>query len=308
MKTTRMTTIMLTTAAVVLMHAAAWAQSWEEIGRAAEEAGLAGRRTAGLLERCRKNGMSPADAQGILAPIQDAAKSGVPANLLVEKALEGVTKGVAPQTVESAVRKRAGCIQQAQALTRTRTQRQERRRERTALEEAVALALESGVPTETVQSVLESGVNKTSRQLSWVIAAGESLALSGFEPAEIQTLMTDCLERDLRHSETLRAVQYSCARRRDGMRFREMRRALWGGGSFGPGHGTAGGPGGRETGPGPNREVFVEGAGGAAPDPRGDPGGSGGPALGAGDSGPQYGRSRRPSQPGNAPATPGRAE
>jgi hypothetical protein len=218
-------------AALLAAPGSVWADGdWADVESAAVSSGLSARAVHRFLERCREHRMSVDDGAEIVRPLQAGVREGLPAEALLEKAQEGVTKGMSAAVVAAAVERRRVCLAEAQALAAHSVPAESAGRSGEVVS-ALGLAIESGLAPEAAAALLAHAGGRSAKQLVWVAEAGEALVLSGFSAEDVGALMIDYLQRDLGRSETLRAVRYACDQRHEGAQLRDVRRGLWGKGA-----------------------------------------------------------------------------
>lgn len=244
---------------------------------------------AGYVQRLRQNGFSLEQARQTMAYLTDAQHQGVPLQALTSRFEEGLVKKVEPQAIMTALQARLRVLTQARAMLQRTHYDATPATPCAELLTATALALESGVTAEDLSAVLQRGNGQMALRIKSIVEAGESLHLAGVDRTTTQVLMNDCLERNLRRMEVLRAVRYSIEQHRGGMSGDNIRRSLWGGnvaiegmhggrgaGQGGPGNcdfpGSGGGNGWR-SGTGGSRPTT---SGGGTSAPMGGPGGGSG--------------------------------
>lgn len=246
---------------------------------------------AAYVPRLQQRGFTAQQARETLACLADAPHQGVPDSALSLRLEEGLAKHVEPQGLLAALQTRLRFMAQARAMVQAANYDMTRGSPCDKLLTATGLALESGVPPGNLADILQRGRGQSAARIQSVIEAGETLTLAGVDPVTTRTLMNDCLERDLRRMEVLRAVRYTLQQHRGGLGGDAIRRSLWGrkaimegahgwhsGGQQGPADGTA--PGGMGPGPGGSGRPSAPQAGGGspgAPAPAGPGGGPGNP-------------------------------
>jgi hypothetical protein len=188
-----------------------------------------GTANAGYVLRLRQQGFTPDQARQTLACLTEAQRQEVPLPALTTRLEEGLAKKAEPQTVMAAVQTRLRVLTQARTLLQAAHYGTVPELPRNELLTATGLALESGVPADDLASTLQRGQGQNALRLKSIIEAGESLRLAGVDRATTQSLMNDCLERNLRRMEVIRAVHYSIQQHRGGMDGENIRRSLWGG-------------------------------------------------------------------------------
>ncbi len=260
-----------------------------------------GTANAGYALRLRQQGFTPDQARQTLACLTDAQHQGLPLPALTSRLEEGLAKKADPQAVMAAVQTRLRVMTQARTLLQTAQYDSTPDIPRNELLTATGLALESGVPTDDLASTLQRGKGQNALRLKSIIEAGESLRLAGVDRATTQSLMNDCLERNLRRMEVIRAVHYSIQQHRGGMNGENIRRSLWGGNAAT--EGTRGRRGGGQGGTGNCEGSGVGTGNGWRGGAMNSPAGGLAPATG----GTGGGESGRPATPGGGGAGSGGA-
>lgn len=268
-----------------LAATALWAQTDDPWARLQRE--CADPVAAAFVPRLHEYGFTVAQARETIACLNQARDQGVPPVSLTLRLEEGVAKNVAPPGLLAAVQTRLRFMLQAREMLQAANYSPAPAGPCGELLIAIGLALESGVASEDLAAILRRGNGASALRMKSIVEAGESLHLAGVDPATTRGLMDDCLDRDLRRIEVLRAVRYALQQRRGGMNGAQIRRSLWGGQAAmeGP-HGWRGG--GDERGRGNAGMAgggFGPGSSGLPPGPQtggGSAGGSSSAGLGAG--------------------------
>lgn len=242
-----------------------------------------------IVRQLQANGLGMEAALACLAPVQAAARHGLPVEPVLTRVEEGAAKGVAANALQEAGQQRLANLQRAADVLQ-QTGYGIRNRRHDQLMKSVALALESGLSADTLQGVLARAGSRQSERLRSIVEAGETMRLGGMDEPTVGQMMTDFTERNLSRAEVIRASRFAVQRHGAQMEGTHIRQQLWdgtgAGGQWGPGVNKPG-----AKGPAPA-------TGGAGPADRGrGPAGQGAPA-GSGGS---------PTPPGNAPTAPGDA-
>lgn len=207
----------------------------------------------------RAGGMAAEPAARLAEILDAAARDALPMEPLRNRLQEGLAKHAPPEAIRAALLARAGALKRAMQMLHAATYDENAEPSHRDLLLAAALALESGVAADDVAGVLQRGGGTSALRIQTAIEAGESLHLAGLDHDTVRTLMFDCLERNLRRMEMLRATRFTIQQHREGTSGGDIRRRLWGGheagdplgcapGEGGPGNGR-GGPGGGPMGP-----------------------------------------------------------
>jgi len=221
---TRLCLLLLIAPACALPGGAQAPDPWSALQQ--ENATTAG---AGYVLRLRQGGFSSDQARQILALLTEAQRQAVPAATLTARLDEGLAKKAAPQAIVSALETRLRTMTQARAMVRTAEYDAVPAAVRDELLIATGLALESGVAADDLQTVMRRGNGQAALRTKSVVEAGETLHLAGVDRETTRTLMDDCMQRNLRRMEVLRAVRYSIQQHKSGMNGDNIRRSLWGG-------------------------------------------------------------------------------
>jgi hypothetical protein len=198
------------------------------------------------------NGIVGDAADRIVAAARRCEACGLPGDFLRARLREGLAKKAAPETLAAAVETRLKSLEESRNLLGAAGYDDRREPSHRELLESVAHALESGMPPAAFGRVLSRGRGTAALRVQTVVESGESLHLAGLEDETVIGFMTDCLDRNLRRMEILRAARLIVQQHRGGVNSSEIRRALWddrapdGGGnpqrSPGRGHGWGGPP------------------------------------------------------------------
>lgn len=199
---------------------------------------------AAYVPRLKERSFTVEQARETLACLIQARTGGLPVSALTLRLEEGLAKNVPPPGLLAAVQTRLRFMLQARDMLQAANYEPVPDGPAGELLAATGLALESGLAPEDLAAILKRGNGTSALRIKSVVEAGESLHLAGVDPATTRGLMDDCLDRDLRRMEVLRAVRYTLQQRRGGMDGAHIRRTLWGGQAAmeGP-HGWRGGGG-----------------------------------------------------------------
>jgi hypothetical protein len=232
-------------------------------------------------EALQTHGVTGTAAERIRTAIEACESEGLPAEPLRTRLLEGLAKRAAPDALAAAVDARLAALRSARDMIRAAGYGDPAEPSHGELLASTARAVESGVPAADLATVLSRGEGGSGGRMQTIVESGESLTLAGVDAATVRAFMMDCLDRNLRRMEMLRAARFSIQQHRGGMNGAEIRRALWGDDASQPlplrGQGTGrGGPGGGPMGP----------PAGASASPAGHPGPSGSAGTSAGSTSP----------------------
>jgi len=193
-------------------------------------------------QRCQEAGWDSATIDKLEGLLADGVGSGLDMDILSLRLQEGLAKKADPATVVQAVGSRLGVMKQARTLAEAHDCPSAQ------LEQAVGFALEAGMSTETIGSILANGNKQRAGQLVALVDAGRTLVASGWEEKAALGLTTDFQERNLRRSEMIRAVRtLSEMGPSTADQLPMVRARLWGGQHGAP---DGGAPTGAQQGPG----------------------------------------------------------
>ena len=206
--------------------------TWKSIERNKSHTGLTSVRVEDMLKQCRKNGLSPDEAKTLLSPVLTANQEKLPAEYVFTKIEEGLTKKADPAAIAQVTQARLESLRKAKKLldetgtTETLTRRSGTKRLLTQL----SLTMESGIPPENLQALLNMDQRKPSfcqGRLLRVLALGETLSLAGFPPEESQKIMEDCRRLNIDGAEIQRVGEYLIQQRKKGVDFETLHKRLW---------------------------------------------------------------------------------
>lgn len=245
----------------LLAATALWAQSSDPWALLQQE--NADPAMSAYVPRLRQRGFTPEQAGQTLSCLAEGQRQGIPATALAQRLEEGLAKNVEPPRLLAALQARSRVMVQARAMVQAARYDMVPGSACDDLLAATGFAMESGVPAEDLAAVLRRGNGQSALRIQSVIEAGETLHLAGIDPATTRTLMNDCLDRDLRRMEVLRAVRYTVQQHRGGMDGERIRKSLWGGNAAIEGtHGWRGGGNGNGRSETPGTGGMGSGSGG----------------------------------------------
>lgn len=261
-------------------------------------AGIDAGRWQRLVGQLNASGLA-ADAVGeCLAPVQEAARQGLPPDAVLARIEEGLAKRVEAKALQEAGRQRLANLRRAAAVLGD-TGYGSRNTRHGDLMKSVALALESGISADTLSSVLALAGGDQAERMRSIVEAGETMRLNGLDEAVVRQMMSDFATRNMRRTEVMRASRFVVQQHHAHVEASRIREQLWdgagAGGRWGGGRGTTGsGPGTGAGGPDDRHSAPPAGPGGAGPDSVGDGGAGGGSGANAGPQGSTQnpGRSR----------------
>lgn len=205
----------------------AQAEDWADVQSVVRQAGVEDQRLSSLIDLARKAQYTPEQLLNILQSVITARQQHLAVQPLMDKIEEGLAKRAPAPALSQACEYRYRQLVSASRLA-AETQQTD-----SQVMESSLQALESGVSEETIRQVLTAGKGKGKAQVQSAIEAAETLHLNGLDASSVQSLATDCLQRNLRRSEILRTVRYSCQQHRAGMSGNAIRQSLWGQGAAG---------------------------------------------------------------------------
>lgn len=206
--------------------------TWKSIERNKSHTGLTSVRVEDMLKQCRKNGLSPEEAKNLLNPVLTANQEELPAECVFTKIEEGLTKKANPSAIAQVAQARLECLRKAKKLldetgaTETLARRSGTKR----LLEQLCLTMESGIPSENLQALLNMDQRNPTfchGRLLRVLALGETLSLAGFPPEESQKIMKDCRRLNIDGAEIQRVGEYLIQQRKKGVDFETLYKRLW---------------------------------------------------------------------------------
>jgi len=165
----------------------------------------------------------------MLVPVFETCREGLPLDYPVSKLEEGLAKGVSSDRISSAVKTRLEYM----LISREMAESIGEKMTSDAVIVASARAMESGIHKNDIRTVLEEGKTRETREVTYLLEAGENLRLSGFESEELTPMLVDCMKRNLRRLEIRRLVRYATQQRKRGMDAGTIRESIWGNGGNG---------------------------------------------------------------------------
>jgi len=242
-------------------------------------AGVDAGRWQRVIGQLKANGLSAVEVRECLAPVQEAARQGLPSDPVLTRVEEGTAKGVGAGALQEAGKQRLANLQSAAKVLRGAGYDCEGASQ-CRLMASATLAMESGLSSDTLQAVLAPGGGRECERMRTIIEAGESMRLNGVDESTVRQLMTDFVRRNMRRMEVIRASRFVVQQHSAHVEGSRIRQQLWdgarsgwsrGGGASisaasGPGP-VAGGPsilpGNVRAGAGPGGEPLGEGSSGS---------------------------------------------
>jgi hypothetical protein len=222
---------------------------------------------------------------------------------------EGLVKGVDPSALQTATRLRLQHLQDSEVLLQ-QAGYANRCTMRDDLMKALALARESGLEQDTLQSVLANAAGEQTARMQSIIEAGEMMFLNGIDQPTTKQIMVDFFERNLRRMEIARACRFVVQQHGANVDAGRIRQQLWDGTGEGEQQRRGSAPGEGHAGPaarGEHSDVtsLPSGTHGSTGSPEGTPAEAGG----EGGNGAANGGDHASSDPGSPssqphPATP----
>ncbi len=200
--------------------------AWQSLCDKNSHLELDAERVTQMVGHCRKKGLSTLDTEQLLAPVLAASKESLPAECVFIKVEEGLAKQVDMARILAAAEARLECLRKAKKLAASNSSGHGSEGP-PRLISRICLALESGLPEEAVQAILNHSGGRRPGRLVHVLDAGETLHLAGLDPKHTQQIMNDFLDRDLNRAEIRRAIDYVLTERRNGQSFETLRAKLW---------------------------------------------------------------------------------
>jgi hypothetical protein len=234
--------------------------TWETLA-ATQPAGLDASRWQRLVSQLKDGGLSPESADPCLDPAREAARLGLPAESILTRLEEGLAKRAEPNALLEATRLRLLNLQKAASVLR-QAGYENRSLPDIQLLNSATLALESGLPADTLLSVLTRAGDKQPERMRVIVEAGETMCLNHMDAATVAQIMTDFAERNMRRTEILRASRFAVQQNNDHVEGTRIRQRLWTGDGSG-----------KRTGAGANITSEVT-PGTEIPASRGTPGGN----------------------------------
>lgn len=191
------------------------------------DAGMAA--SGDYLSRLIQHGFTEGQSQAVSDCLAEARSQNLPTAALTLRLEEGLAKNIDPVRLVASLQARLSTLVQARAMAQPAHYALEPGSPGDDLLVAVALALESGVAADNLAEVLRRGNGQATLRIASIVEAGESLQLAGIDSETTRNLMNDCMDRDLRRMEVLRAVRYAIQQHRDGVGGADIRRSLWSG-------------------------------------------------------------------------------
>ena len=163
----------------------------------------------------------PAEVDHIL---REASAEGLPVRGLQAKAAEGLAKRASTEAMASACRARMNALRKAREMAGSHGAH-------AVLMESLGRCLESGIPADIVNEVLQAGTQQgvPPGRMAAALDAGEDAILSGLNAGEARTLMLELMSRNAGRREGRLAVERARQLKCEGAQGENLRQRLWGG-------------------------------------------------------------------------------
>ena len=193
--------------------------------RRAQAGGVDLNRVENFIARCAKANIPAEKAEKLLDPVVQAAKEGLPSDLLFEKLEEGLAKRTDPDRLRAVTQKRLETLRRARHLLLSSFDG--KTNAPPCLLAQTCYTIESGMPEWALQPVFKESGGRRIGRLVHVLEAGETLRLAGYTPRQVQRFMEECLERGLNRRETVRAARFLIEGRKRKIPFQSLYHQVW---------------------------------------------------------------------------------
>lgn len=204
-------------------------KDWQDLRGKNLAAGCPSELVDQTLGACRKHGMSVEQADRLMEAVFAAQAEHLPVECIFERIEEGLAKKADLEQIIAASNARLEHLREAQALIfAILSGTAEKHGDgQTRLLVNISMALESGLPEDMLKAVLLRNGHRRLGRMAHVVEVGESLYLAGLEPAQVQRIMTDCLDRNLNRHEMMRAAKVLQDGIASGSNFESVYAELW---------------------------------------------------------------------------------
>ena len=199
---------------------------WQAILDEGESAGVQRIQLEKTLAGMAAAGFDPDDARAILAPLFKEIQAGIHARHVLYTLQEGILKGASFETLKSVSQGSHESFKKAKHLL-TRAGYEDVIETAPALLASTAFAVESGQHPSSLHAVLTAGKGKPFKQIRVIIEAGESLHHAGLEPAPLNLIVMDCLDKGLDSYEVERVVRHVKEKLKQGLDGQAILKELW---------------------------------------------------------------------------------
>ena len=185
------------------------------------------------IRKCGKlHNLTDEEIEKLVASIGPVLKEQLPSNCVCIKIEEGLAKNVEIDRIVGAVKTRTDFLLQAKQLLERHNSKGKqaggaKNSARNRLTEGIGMAMESGVSASVFESVLEHSAQLRIGRILPIIEAAELLQLAGLSSEQIQQLLTNFVDRDLKPREVSNAVEQVLKELAKGKTFDEIFAALW---------------------------------------------------------------------------------
>jgi|GEM_PF-2987718 len=198
--------------------------TWSELEQECFESHADPGKIRDVISRCRARDIDPRDARDMLDPLLEACRTDLPSDFMISKLEEGLAKGVQCERIAAALRTRLDLMR----TTRKLMPSADGETSDDTIIIAGARAMESGIKEDDMRIVFESSETEHPRDMAFILEAGESLRLAGFESEDIPPILVNCMERNLRHVEIRRLIRFATQQRKRGIDAETISESIWG--------------------------------------------------------------------------------
>lgn len=171
--------------------------TWSGVLEKCEEAGINIAQIMATLRLCTEINMPASTAHKILTPVYSIKNDPVMHTLLLEKVEEGVSKKAGPDFILAAIDKRRQAVISAQRILAHNLKKSES----TELNASITYAIESGLSSLTIMTIVQYGDSLSPEKLRTSIDAAELLHLAGINEEKTLELIKKHIDRKLEISE-----------------------------------------------------------------------------------------------------------
>ena len=167
-----------------------------------------------MMGRGGRCGLSSNDVGTCMRMMKRAQEEGLPDRTIRAKMNEALAKQIPAEAVTNAIRRRVECLKQAETLlgaTKLSDVAESR------IQEALALALESGVAQDDLAAVLKKADGQPAPRLQAVIEAGETLSLAGLPKESVRKLMDGYVDGEFPRCRILSSIRSAVVAFRKGV-------------------------------------------------------------------------------------------
>lgn len=210
-------------------HGARGPKDWEELHSKNLKSGCSAELVEQTLGACRNYGMSVEQADQLFEVVHVAQAEHLPVECICERIEEGLAKKVDFERLLEASSARLAYLREARALVAPILPEPAEGHGDGPKKLIVnlSMALESGLPEDMLKAVLLRNGHKRLGRMAHTVEVGESLYLAGLEIAQVQRMMTDCIDRGLSRHEMIRATELLKEGLAGGRDFESVYGSLW---------------------------------------------------------------------------------